>query len=817
MRRPLACFCLCLVMLAALRLYISEQASARWQNELSLADGDQITVTGQVYEKKENQIYIESILIQETFANPQNEFPKATNLICECEYGEEISLGSVIEVKGTFQCFRPASNPGEFDAYNYYMSQNIVGKIRQAQVLRISDEYWKVRELLYDLRVYWEGRLYEVFPEKEASIMSTMLLGNKEVLDKDIKESFQQNGIAHILSISGLHITIIGMGIYEMLRRIGVAVKPAAVFGAIILVLYGIMTGMSVSTCRAIGMYLIRMLGEILGRTYDSLTAVAVIGAVMANVNPQYLASCGFLLSYGAILGIGILYPVLMDEDMGDTRGQWTRRNRGRMDVLPDRMSDWMPDWVTRALPSLFAELFTSLRSGLYSGLSVTLVTLPIQLWFFYEVPVYSLLLNLLVIPLMTAVMIGGLLTMLLPVGNGLVGYLPYGILKGYEYACEIFDKLPFHTWNPGKPEIWQVVVYYVLLLAVVNGKTLVNLLMRIVVPRRKSDSNAQEKNMDCIQSVKWHRWSKLTQIFILTIAVMVLKKWNFTGNMLTMLDVGQGDGICLETESGEVYLFDCGSTSRSGVGEYVLIPFLKYSGIGHIDAVFISHPDTDHCSGIIELLALAKEERITIDRIVLPAIAEEQRRDAFGEIIDAVGSADCQDDHGDTTKVMHMGNCKDTQIMYIGEGTTWEVGELRFTCLHPKKGTTEADANAYSECIYVEGQNDFSILLTGDVEAEGEAELLAELQERNIRDITIMKVAHHGSRYSTSEEFLEQVKPRVAIISCGENNSYGHPHEETLERLEEVGSMIFATTDYGAITIEFDEKIEVRSWFLPN
>lgn len=204
MKRPLAWLCLCLVMLAALRLYISEQSSVKWQDILSLADGETITVTGRVYEKKENQIYIESILIQNYSANPQNEFPKNVNLICECEYGEELSLGDVVEVKGNFWCFRAATNPGEFDAYDYYMSQEIVGKIWQAQVFRVSEEHWKIHELLYDLRVYWEGRLYEVFPEKEASAMCTMLLGNKDVLDKEIKESFQQNGIAHILSISGV-------------------------------------------------------------------------------------------------------------------------------------------------------------------------------------------------------------------------------------------------------------------------------------------------------------------------------------------------------------------------------------------------------------------------------------------------------------------------------------------------------------------------------------------------------------------------------------------------------------------------------------
>lgn len=612
------------------------------------------------------------------------------------------------------------------------------------------------------------------------------------------------HNVNRVIVQTGLHITIIGMGIYEMLRRIGVGMKPAAVFGAVILVLYGIMTGMSVSTCRAIGMYLIRMLGEVIGRTYDGLIAVAVIGAITVCINPQCLVNCGFLLSYGAILGIGILYPALMGEE----------------------------ERSAHVGSSLFSGLTAGVKSSLYSGLSVTLVTLPIQLWFFYEVPVYSLLLNVLIIPLMNALMIGGLVTMLLPIGNGMVAYVPYGILKSYEWACALFDKLPFHTWNPGKPEVWQVVVYYVLLFVVVKWKQIIKLRGDILAWRKKDRTrNAAGKMLrtkDNEANVKYYRWCKMSQLIILTIAVILLKKWDFTGNTMTVLDVGQGDGICLEMETGEVYLFDCGSTSRSGVGEYVLIPFLKYSGISHIDTVFISHPDTDHWSGIMELLALAEEERIIIDRIVLPAIAEEQRAEAFQEIFDVIQVSDSQSvkdesaammrvQNDDAIEVMDMGTGGATEVMYIGGGDTWEVGDLSFTCLHPEKGTIEEDANAYSECFYVEGQNGFSLLLTGDVEGAGEEELLAELQERNIQDITILKVAHHGSKNSTSEELLAQIRPQVALISCGENNSYGHPHEETLERLEEVGSEVVVTTDYGAIMVEFGKKIEVRSWFLSN
>ncbi len=848
MKRPLAWFCLCLVMLAGFRLYKMGQESDKWREKLSLADSCTMTVTGRVYEKKENQIYIESVLIQECSANLQNEFPKEINLICECDNGEEFSLGSMVEVKGIYRCFREATNPGEFDAYGYYLSQNIVGKLRDVQVAQLNGKnvecygllhdmcgyegrrevvndasdyrswcelvcdacgYWELRELLYDLRTHWEGRLYELFPEKEASIMCTMLLGNKDVLDSKIKESFQQNGIAHILSISGLHITIIGMGIYEMLRRIGIAVKPAGLLGVIVLLLYGIMTGMSVSTCRAIGMYVIRMFGEIVGRTYDGLTSVAVIGAIMVCGVPYYLTNCGFLLSYGAILGIYIVCPMFEELDT---------KMDGKMNAKIGGTSFARKEWIK------------TLRASIGSSLSVTLATLPIQLWFFYEIPVYSILLNLLVVPLMSVVMVSGLLSIFLPIGNEIVAYLPYGILKWYEYICNVFDGLPFHTWNPGKPEVWQVVVYYVLLFVVVKWKSWGEFFQYVkkwkawenflqIVKKWKIWENLLlhvEKNK-ILKKILWYlekmnRYiqraglSVVAQYGTLTIAVIILGNAPNTGNMLTVLDVGQGDGICLETKEGEVYLFDCGSTSRSGIGQYVLVPFLKYNGIQHIEAAFISHPDEDHCNGILELLALVEEEHITIDRIVLPAIAEVGRTQAFADIWSTVEEYDCKGTSENPTLVQ-----------YIGSGDSWEVGDWRFTCLHPRKGTALEDANAYSECFYVEGSNGFSLLLTGDVEKEGEEELLEQLRQHNIDEITLLKVAHHGSRYSSAEAFLEQIRPKVAVISCGESNRYGHPHAETLERLESVGSQVLTTPEYGAITVEISKSVKVYGWLKPT
>lgn len=739
MRRPLFVVCLCVVTAAALRLAVHGSSDG----ELVLPDeGKEITVTGRICQKDvgsmdHNIFRIEVIQQSElsSAADSQQAFPENIKLICESREALPVRIGNTVTVKGVFKGFSPATNPGEFDAREYYADQRVYGKLTEVELLQVDATYSVIEEGLYRLRTYFRERLYHVFPEKEASVMTAMLLGDKSNLNEEIKKLYMDNGIIHILSISGLHITMIGMGVYKLLRRMGVSILFAALAGGGLLILYGVMTGMSVSACRAIGMYLIRMLGKIVGRTYDMLTALGVLAVCLVEQNPANLTNAGFLLSFGSIMGIGMLYPAL----------------QGGKEVAVPKM----------------------LRSMLASG-SITLFTLPIQRWFYYEVSTYAILVNLLVLPLMGVVMCTGLIAMLVP-GLGIVGTVTCFVLRGYERLCELFCQLPCRMWNPGRMQIWQLVIFY--------------LFLGMIVWLGSKQKAALHKNN------RKYAW----KIVLLTMSVVVMMFPQAKRNVVTVLDVGQGDGILLETVSGEVFLFDCGSSDRKGVGEYVLIPFLKCRGIGYIDAVFVSHGDTDHCSGIIELLKLGSKEGITVGQLVLPAIKKEKREEEFGELMEAVVNAE-----EENTVV----------LSYVETGDYFETENASFLCLHPPLEYDVEDSNSYSQCIYVEveGKKNKSVtfLFTGDVGGEGEELLVQELERFGIEDVTVLKVAHHGSRNSTSEKLVKAVNPKLAVISCGRNNGYGHPHGETMERLEDVGSMIMTTSESGAITIEMGEKVRV-------
>ena len=964
MKRPLFLAALFLVVIAALRLGAggAEDVPPGYVSAKELEAAQELLIAGQVYQKDETSIYLKSVVIYDSNAPGQSAgvsgqgIPCAENFICEMQGEADIPLGRTVAVQGIFAPYSHATNPGEFDAAVYYRTLSVGGKLRKAQMKACGEDWWPVRNGLYELKCLLKERLYRIFPEKEAAVMSALLLGDKKDLDSELKDLYKRNGILHILSISSLHITIIGMTVYRLLRRIGLPICPAAVGGSVLLLLYGGMTGFSVSACRAIGMYLIRMFGEVAGRTYDMLTALGVMGAVMVAWNPYYLQSSGFLLSFSSVLGLGVVSPVLAlspgrnpsasagrakkppGKTSKPTGGSLTERLRGnplRIQGNPLQVQGRLFQaqgqslGIREAAGGMGAALWEGCR-GLGRGLlqsamaslSITLTTLPIQLWFYYEVPVYSVFLNLFVLPLMKPMMITGLLAMLVP-GLGVLGGIDYIILQSYEFVCGCFDRLPFHTWNPGCPKVWQIAAYYVLLAGVVLlrsrrkrkeeaaermgltgdwgqrkedgrpgtvGKRMggvpgmagnqiegrpgiersraedmsgtagnridgrpetagnrVDGGPRTTRNRAEDMSGTAGNRMDGRpetagnrvdggprttrnraedmlgtagngkkaylpepdgavvgraggRSGRMRRWP--VEPCALAAAVLLFVLRPTPENSVTFLDVGQGDCILVRTASGENFLFDCGSSSRSGVGKYLLLPYLKHEGIQNIDAVFLSHPDADHVNGAVELLKMGGENNITVGQLLLPAIREDARQEQLGELVAAAEQAS---------------QSSPVPVGYLRAGMSFGCGSADFTCLHPGESLGTEDVNAYSECFYVEfwesagdvqGREgeapDWTLLLTGDVQNEGEAALQGELEARDIRDVSVLKAAHHGSKNSTPKELLERLSPRLTVISSGRNNRYGHPHAELLERLEESGTVIAQTARYGAITVDF-------------
>lgn len=667
-----------------------------------------VLIRGQVY-KKTDLSKIQVLYLKNNSVSDSNIMVYDDNFI-------EVAIGQTVTLQGTTRCFDVARNPGNFDQRFYYAKQDIYGVVWCDEVLGISGEKKHILETLYQFKMNWKENIYEVVGEKEGSVLAAMLLGEKGDMESEMKELYQKNGIGHILAISGLHISFIGLGLYKIIRRTGLGYISAGVLAILVLNLYALMIGFSVSVIRAYVMLLLRIGADMAGRVYDILTALMVAAAITIGMQPLYLMDAGFLLSYGAILGILFVLPML------EKIFQYRKR----------------------------------FLSGVLASVAINIMLFPIMLWFYYEIPTYSLLLNFVIIPL-TSVLLGiGMLGSLIgfitwPVGN-LCLYICKFILYVFEVINRVGSRLPYWRIVMGQPKIWQIMLYYIILIIGI-----------IVIGRSKKRKQRKVLFGALCASLSF-------AAFLIAYRPM--------GHLtVTMLDVGQGDSIFLRGPKGNTYLLDGGSSDVDQLGKYRMEPFLKSQGVGILDYVFVTHGDTDHCSGIEEMLK-RQDVGVKIRRLVLPS--NWKKDEALVEF------AQVAQESGIPVVMLEAGKC-------ITEG------DLQLECIQPGSSDRNLSGNAGSLVLAVEFR-EFSMLCTGDVEAEGENVLVKRLGGHKF---TVLKVAHHGSKNSTGEAFLQIVQPKVAIISAGEGNSYGHPHKETMERLQNRGCHILETIKSGAITLQ--------------
>ncbi len=762
MKRPLAAVGLLFAVCIFLAVYSAPPEAV----ELAVAEGETILVEGNVSKKEKRLsafggeytlIWLNQVAIsgenKSLFENKEH----IAGVLCYMEEQNEAPIGSRVVVRGKAQSFAKATNPGQFDSKEYYHILGMDFKLIKAEIVVRSEEYDILKESLYQIKQKSAAILEYYYTSVEEGIMKTVLLGDKDGLDEEVEAQYKRNGIIHIMAISGLHISMLGVGMYKLLGKLHLPRFVCAAVGISFICCYGFMTGMSASTMRAIIMFVMKLLADIIGRTYDMLTALSFAAILILCEQPLYVRHCGFLLSFGAILGIAGVGPILKDV--------LCRKRKKRFSLLE------------KVLP----------------GISIFLVCFPIQIYYYFQYPIYSLFLNLLIVPLLTVVMCSGLAVVacgwLCSFGfcvsvfdffakiGAVFGHV---VLNVYSLACEGAERLPGAVIITGQPSGWQIGAYYCFLLVF-----LVLLRSReAVFDWRRGWRVKRERERGGVRHINRENVAKKIYVCnacllpIIGLCILLLRV--HSGMAVTFLDVGQGDCIYMRSETGNHYLIDGGSTSESLVGEYRITPFLKSQGVGVLEAVFLSHADADHCSGVLELLQNKEADRIRIKKIVLP--------------IGGIGFEE----------LLQLAKEREIPVQYVQAGDVICDGNMRMQCLNPSGvAVATGEKNEQSEVFYVT-YRDFSMLLTGDVTGQPENAVRQQLEQlTGGGGITVLKVAHHGSRYSTNEHFLEVAGPTLSVISCGAGNSYGHPHEEVLERLEEAGSIIMTTPECGAVMIE--------------
>ena len=768
------------------------------------------------------------------------------------DFEDAYVIGKKVYLAGGISLMNEATNPGEFDAAKYYRARGYYYTLYNAEIVKtnfgvtgkdanigegnrstvgnakvVGVSTWRnsrnigLPELLYRLRRKCSSKLCAYLGEEYGGIVSAMLFGEKENLSEDTKELFRDGGISHILAISGLHISIIGAFLYAILTFFPLPKKASFILTVGILILYGIMVGFAPSVFRAVFMFAYRLLAKNLKKAYDPPTALALSAFCTCLFFPFMAMDSSFLLTYLAFFGIVFVYPNLVSVKNGKKK------------------------WV----------------EGLYVSFSVFAATLPVILRSYASVSLAGFLLNMLVIPAMPVLFVCSFaltfFSFVFPRGAGIFTILTRNILFAVEYVAGLVNRVSFLHLCVKTPEVGRMLIYttFVVVLCLVSAwvKRKMKLarydtLNRIVTVRDsggsrrgKHTAEQEEKNKENrkeIQSGEAQETEEKLQTELLGIMVSDgVRRISFFAVMtlcivflmsspkracITFLDVGQGDGIFIRTEGGKVFMVDGGSTTKKKTGEKIIVPYLQYEGEKEVDLWFLTHEDADHINGVEEVL---EQGEITVRAIALPVIAK--------------------DDENEFWKVKHLAKEKGISVLYLKAGDVIHSGDegrakgpkslkdssdYRFTILSPSNGETYADRNDASFVILYEAidrRGTTDVYLMGDSTQAGEEavemfgrrsgeaflmesdrfETVESVLEDNLKikknqTIVILKCAHHGSANdSNSERFIRFLSPDYAVISCGRDNLYGHPHRETVERLRSVEAAMLRTDRQGAVT----------------
>lgn len=675
------------------------------------------------------------------------------------EWIPESFAGNKIRVFGTFSTFQPAGNPGQFDSYDYYTGRGLFADISALKITVLEETKARGGHALFVLKQRLRESISLMYPREKAGVLVAMLLGDKDLLPEEIETLYRQNGISHILAISGLHISMLCMGLFGLLRKLTVPLRVSVALSIAFLMFYVFFTGASTSSVRAAVMCFVMFGARLLRRSYDLLSSLSFAAIAVTAIWPFELTSAGFLLSFGAVLGVAIAKEI-----------------EYHLLELHEGKRPW---WCV----------------FLFSGM-IQMVTMPVSLWFFYELSPYGIFLNLLVIPLVSLIIGGGLVSAVSGLWWPVAAKLPVGgtylLLEFYEWLCEMTQKLPFSFVLLGQPAVWQMVVYYGLLAGVLWWFL-------------RRDTGA----VTAVPPVQgpFKKEIVLAAGLLCMVSVMFLPSNNSTE--LLFMDVSQGDGALITTPNGTVILSDCGSSDILQLAEYRLSPVLKNKGILLADMAVVSHLDADHISGIRELLrampvyegeiafAAGYAGAVGVKELVLPKVSE--KSEAYLELEDLAYS-------------------KNVNVRYIQAGEMlYREKEFLMECLYPYHAK-ESDND--TSLVFLLQTPKLLAWLTGDAGIAPEAEIISRLGAVNMSalrngKLVLLKVGHHGSKTSSSKEFIEYVQPDVAVISCGYHNSYGHPHAEVVERLAASGAEVFRTDLQGAILVEVKERrgVVVRGW----
>ncbi|MFH1683870.1 MAG: DNA internalization-related competence protein ComEC/Rec2 [Candidatus Margulisiibacteriota bacterium] len=689
------------------------------KNDISNFSNKYLTVIGQVHDEPR---VIEDKIFFTLKVNKVGK-RKATGLVSVVSKAGKVQYGDKVELKGKIEELESLANPGLLSYADYLKNQGIHCQLRSTrgppQVLSNGGNLFKKFSIAVKNKLIIVPQ--KTMPEPYSTLLASIVFGSKaSQTPVEIKETYKRAGVAHLLVASGMHLGIlIGVCLF-VVRSTRLPLWIGVLIVSIVNFMYALMTGFGPSILRAAIMAEIMLVGLLVEREKEVYTSLSLAAFIILLFNPKCLFDVGFQLSFAATCSLVYVAP-----------------------VIAEKLKAFIPIYAATTLSV---------------AVSPVLVSVPITLFHFNQTSLIGIITNVLLLPWVGIIVVLGFVStvlgaLFLPLGE-LINGANLILLWTANWIITSLAALPFAQVFMAPPKIPIVIGYYVGLAAMVE-----------IVRRGR------------LPKINKFRMAVIALAFFSVFLWNAALSSEVLGLTITVLDVGQGDAIFLESPSGKKILID---GAERKMGERVIVPFLQKKGVSRLDMVVLTHPHEDHVGGLPAVL-----EKIEVDTVLDPGF-----------------------DYNSQTYKRFLALIEKNKIKYhlARAGQEVSLGEkIKGLVLYPSLPFVDENVNNSSVVLRIQ-YNKFSMVFTGDNEKEGEERILETFPASSLAS-TVLKVGHHGSSTSTSIPFLDAVDPEVAVISCGKRNKFRHPHAETLKKLQSKGIKIFRTDKNGAVTIKTDGK----------
>lgn len=675
-----------------------------------------VTVNGTVQESRNGEAYLWLQVETNVQSGKHSIFrrPEVLYVLLPSAWENSESLvwypaGTKLQLTGELQFPQEQRNPGGFHEKQWMLSKQARMKLvaKEVTVLQTPKGIWKMS---WKIQQSIKNILLQILPTEQASLAMALLLGEKQQLMPEFYRLTQRMGVAHIFAISGLHVGFVGSLVLLLFRLFRMERSWISILMlAIILSSYCFLIGFPASAVRATVMLLLANIAVRLLRTPTPIDFLALISIMLLLNNPFLLNTASFQLSFGVTLSL-LLFVPLLQKKMRKITWAW-------------------------------------LRNSLSVAIAAYVGSVPLSAWHFYTVSPLSVLYNLLLVPVVSVIVSGFLLSFLLYFFTGIkllfipVGWLLQLLLDKTVWTAEVTGRC---QWNIGRPDWYAILLY---------GLFLYLFWSWLRHTTEKENYEGKTKRIECI----------LTIAALLFSIISIIPRFPEKDTLL-YLDAGQGSCALLRTCAGETVIFDGGTQQRE------LANCLAWYGINQVDAIVVSHGDADHITGILQVL-----EQMPVRYLLMES--------------NQLKRSDCE-------TLCKIALEQGTILQPVDDGATFF---LKNGTIHLLVCSDEGDTSNSRELTALLEMYDNQVAFPGDLGINGVLDFV-----RSQSKITVWTVPHHGSRFSSSEELysiLQQKGIRVAVISNGKDNRYGHPHNEVLLQLEHLAIPIYRTDLQGAVS----------------